>query len=354
MKKLLLSLSVLSSIIFIYSCTDNEGELISPDAAEAIENFDPSAYCGSDDAMKSHFMANQEALDQYLAFEKFTANHIAESALANARTEDTFIPVVFHVYGTDFAGKTVDEQTIATALEKVNDDFNGLNPDFDTVDPFFLDRRGISNIYFKLAQKDPNGNPTSGVVFHPEKNGYGNRSSDADVAADAWDNYKYCNVYIQLDLYDNNQLNNSGVAWYPDVSMSNSNTARIVFNGRYLHGNTDDEFASTLSHEFGHWLNLIHTFEGGCSRRNINNCNTTGDKVCDTPQNKYTNRMGCDYARTNCVKEKINLENYMDYVGASGCYKMFTQGQVDRMDAALQHAARYDLWQSSNHTNTGI
>lgn len=353
MKKLLFNLGMISSVFLFYSCAEDETNL-SLDSSESIQQFDPSIFCGSDDAMKSHFAGNQDALDQYQAFEKFTANHISNLSPANARVEDTFIPVVFHVYGTDFAGTTVDEQTIITALEKVNDDFNGLNPDFDTVDPFFQDRRGISNIYFKLAQKDPEGNPTSGVVFHLEKNGYGNRSSDADVAADAWDNYKYCNVYIQLDLYDNNQLNNSGVAWYPDASMSDANTARIVFNGRYLYGNTDDEFASTLSHEFGHWLNLIHTFEGGCSRRNVNKCSTTGDRVCDTPQNKYTNRMGCDYTRTNCVKEKINLENYMDYVGAGGCYKMFTQGQVDRMDAALQHPARFNLWQQSNHSNTGI
>ena len=338
-------------VALLMSCSDQIEE---PLGQSPIQDFEPSTYCGSDDAMKSHFANNAGALAQHNAFETFTANFIADPSRKSARTATTYIPVVFHVYGTDFAGKTVTEQTIATALEKVNEDFNGQNPDFDTVDPFFQDRRGIANTYFKLAQRDPNGNPTSGVVFHPEKNGYGNRSSDAEVAADAWDNYKYCNVYIQLDLYDNNQLNNSGVAWYPDASMSDANTARIVFNGRYLYGNTDDEFASTLSHEFGHWLNLIHTFEGGCSRRNINSCSTTGDKVCDTPQNKYTSRMGCNYTRNNCVGEKINLENYMDYVGAGGCYKMFTQGQIDRMDAALMHASRFDLWQPGNLSDTGI
>jgi len=337
--------------VCLLSCTD---QLDVPLADQALQDFEPSTYCGSDDAMKAHFLSNADAQASYHAFEKFTANFISDPLLGSARTTTTYIPVVFHVYGTDFAGASVTEETIITALEKVNDDFNGQNPDFDTVDPYFQDRRGVANTYFKLAQIDPNGLPTSGVVFHPEKSGYGNRSRDTDVAADSWDNYKYCNVYIQLDLYANNQLNNSGVAWYPDQSMSDANTARIVFNGRYLHGNTDDEFASTLSHEFGHWLNLIHTFEGGCSRRNIDQCATTGDKVCDTPQNKYTNRMDCNYNRTNCAKEKINLENYMDYVGAGGCYKMFTQGQIDRMDAALMHVARFDLWQSDNLADTGL
>jgi PKD repeat protein len=47
-----------------------------------------------------------------------------------------------------------------------------------------------------------------------------------------------------------------------------------------------------------------------------------------------------------------NVENYMDY---SYCSKMFTQGQVDRMRAALQvtSTGRKNLWQSANLTATG-
>ena len=44
----------------------------------------------------------------------------------------------------------------------------------------------------------------------------------------------------------------------------------------------------------------------------------------------------------------------MDYSGAYGCYKMFTQGQVARVYAALFHAARQPLWQPSNLVATGL
>ncbi|WBX72678.1 M43 family zinc metalloprotease [Tenacibaculum pacificus] len=332
-------------MIFIFGCQKEENNdiLTAPQANEL-----PSLYCKSDDMMKEYYLNSPKAKAENSSFEKTRTSLSAKTSNIQAT-----IPVVFHVYGTNFNGKSVTQQTINTALEKVNDDFHGLNPDYNTTDPFFDPIKATSGITFKLATISPTGTPTSGIVFHNENNGYGNRSTDQQVQADAWDNYKYCNVYIQLDLYDNNATNNSGVAWYPDTEMSNNNTARIVYNGQYLHGNTSDEFASILTHEFGHWMNLIHTFDGGCSRKNRDKCDTTGDKVCDTPQTTNSRRIDCSYTRTNCVKEKINLENYMDYAGASGCYKMFTQGQVNRMNDALQHPARFPLWQSNNLTSTG-
>jgi hypothetical protein len=315
-------------------------------------NDQPSGKCFSDEMMTQYYAENPLALSQMQSFEVFTQNR-RKNKTKRALAGTYVMPVVFHVYGTDFAGKTVNNQTIITALQKVNDDFQGLNPDFSSVDPFFQAIRSTFNVTFKLAQKDPNGNPTTGIIYHPNAKGFGGTKPTAikAIQADAWDNYKYCNVYIQLDLYGNNQLNNSGVAWYPDKGMSDSKTARIVYNGRYLYGNTDTEFASTLSHEFGHWLNLIHSFQDGCSIANETLGATTGDKVIDTPQ--ATSSDNCS-TQTNCAAKRVNVENYMGYAGAGGCYKMFTFGQVDRMDAAMQHVARQTIWQSSNLTATGV
>src|SRR5690606_37624843 len=152
-------------------------------------------------------------------------------------------------------GKPVDDALIQGAVEKLNEDYQGKNDDFNSVHDHFKPLRGTKNIRFYLAQKDPDGNPTTGIVYYPAKGGYGNTSSyyNSQIETDAWDNYRYINVYVQHDLYDNNQYNNSGVAWYPNTSMSNSGLARIVYNGAYLHTNTNKEFASTLTHEFGHF-----------------------------------------------------------------------------------------------------
>lgn len=160
------------------------------------------------------------------------------------------------------------------------------------------------------------------------------------------------NVYIMNDLKNDGVLTNSGVAYYPNSTMSNNSTARIVYNGAYLGTNTNAEFASVFTHEFGHWMNLIHTFEGGCTLPN--------DHVADTP---LCNFNGAAYtchptaaanSPVNCNNELINAENYMDYSGSDGCNKMFTMGQVARVNAALNHPARTTLWQYSNLVATGL
>ncbi|WP_445722349.1 M43 family zinc metalloprotease [Flavobacterium sp.] len=301
-------------------------------------------HCRAQEENAAFYKKNPKALKEHQQFETFTKNY-AKNNSNNKAGESYTVPVVFHIYGDVQSGKTVTYNKIATALNVLNDDFNGLNSDYNTVEPFFQARRSTMNIQFKLAKIDPNGGSTSGVIFHPTRNGYGNGGGyDNQIAADAWDNKKYMNVYIQNDLYNDGSLTNSGVAWYPDISMTNSNLARVVFNGAYLYGNGDSEFSSTLTHEFGHFLNLIHTFEGGC---------TGTDQVADTPNEDGNHALSCTPG-TNCSGGKVNIENYMGYNGARGCYKMFTQGQVARMLAALQHPARITLWQPQNLIDTGV
>ncbi|CAL2084200.1 M43 family zinc metalloprotease [Tenacibaculum sp. 190524A02b] len=296
------------------------------------------------------FKDNPLARNEYINFNKKQNNLSLQQKLNNNKAT-YIIPVVFHVYGKMQNGKTVTVQKIEKALEKLNEDFQGKNDDFNDVDPLFSPIKSSLNIEFRLAKKDPNGKCTSGVVFYNEKFGYGNTDSATEnqISADSWNNYKYMNVYIQGDLHNNGVKNNSGIAWYPSTLMSNAGTARVVYNGQYLYDNTDSEFASSLTHEFGHWLNLIHTFEGGCN-------SATNDGVSDTPAENSASldANGCSPSK-NCKGEYINYENYMGYNGAKfKCYKMFTQGQVNRMVTALGHPARRPLWSAQNLIDTGV
>jgi hypothetical protein len=94
----------------------------------------------------------------------------------------------------------------------------------------------------------------------------------------------------------------------------------------------------TLSHEAGHFLNLLHTWgdSPGCS---------PDDEVNDTPLEADASS-GCPtYPLTDACSSSapgVMFMNYMNYVD-DACMNMFTIGQRDRMRAALRLTPRDKL-----------
>ena len=256
------------------------------------------------------------------------------------------IPIVFHVFHPQ-GSAGVPLSQIDYAINDLNINFAGVDVDYGTVNAAFSSVKSYTKIRFARALIDPQGNPTSGVVYYQDKqSGFGNSNGyDSEIASCAWDNYKYFNIYIMNDLYSNNVTNYSGVCWYPSSTMSNNGTARMVYNYVYLGQGGSSynylEFNETFTHECGHYLNLFHTFEG-------TSCPGTGDYCADTPPTDIV-AGGCSVIRCGGL---INGENYMDYNAT--CYKNFTMDQNSRMEAALTTSSRQPLWQYDNLVATGI
>lgn len=129
-----------------------------------------------------------------------------------------------------------------------------------------------------------------------------------------------------------------GWAYYPDITTKPGQEFLdgVVINWESIPG-TSTTFAGrydqgeTATHEVGHWLNLAHTFEGGC--------NAKGDGVADTPAER-TPTSGCPVGKDTCPEPGLDpIHNYMDY-SYDQCYTEFTPGQTQRMrDAWLYYRA---------------
>ncbi|MCW2759296.1 MAG: metalloprotease [Nocardioidaceae bacterium] len=92
----------------------------------------------------------------------------------------------------------------------------------------------------------------------------------------------------------------------------------------------------TGTHEIGHWLGLLHTFEGGCGTTDPT---MSGDFVADTPP-EATPTSGCpiDGTKNTCLDPTVPdqpdpIHNFMDYA-IDPCMTTFTPGQADRMAQA--------------------
>jgi len=253
------------------------------------------------------------------------------------------IPIVVHVIhlGEQVGYRSnIPDQQILDAIEGLNERYaniNGVGTDIE--------------INFCLANRDPNGCPTSGInrvdgsiIPGYRENGItwdGFCGVDETAVKDLskWPTGQYYNIWVVNDICGNV----AGYAYYPNGGEYDGTVIDVV-SMVYDRG--------VLAHEVGHGLNLKHTFEGNDnSMCPVNdNCMEDGDEICDTPPHR-TN----DCGNTNpCSTEGIWLNsknNWMSYCSPTFDVGLFTEDQRTRMRNALSVEPRAALMSSQACTN---
>ncbi|MBS1595230.1 MAG: T9SS type A sorting domain-containing protein [Bacteroidetes bacterium] len=268
------------------------------------------------------YAANRAALEQQ------TQSYAAHQP-HGAQRSVIMIPVVVHVIYNNAAGNISDAQ-IQSQITRLNLDYHKLNADTASVPAVWDSLIADCNIQFCLAQRDPNGLPTNGIVrvhttvsswLDDDKVKYTAQGGD-----DAWPASSYLNIWV-CDLGQSLL----GYSQFPGGPAATDGCVILntAFGDRTGTVQAPYDLGRTVSHEVGHWLNLYHTWgddNGAC---------TGSDLVADTPNEADANYGAPAFPLTdNCSPNSpgVMFMNYMDYSDDVALY-MFTKGQNVRIQA---------------------
>ena len=265
-------------------------------------------------------------------------NREIREALRSISGDTITVPVVVHIINQN--PFSITDAYVIGAIAALNDAYSKAGA--------FSTSAGVdTKIRFCLSQQDPDGGNTTGITrtqsfFSDDLNMDNEDSRLKDLIQ--WDPSRYINIWLISNIYGEayadfkcGQWYRLGVGGYATLPPGGGAADGIVVGGLG---------ATLLAHEMGHYLGLYHSFQGGCANFN---CLTDGDMVCDTPpDNSVRPSFACNIPANSCFTDTLSahsngnfpldvpdqIANFMDY-GNGACSNQFTQGQADRMRAAI-------------------
>ena len=274
--------------------------------------------------------------------EAFFQQQLIKQRSANAQEIVYTVPVVVHIIHNGEAigtGNNPSDAAIQVMITGLNAGFRKIGAQAGGVD---------IGIQFQLAIRSPECGITTGIN---RVNGSGvTNYTSGGIAVDTyagsadelavkslsrWPNIDYINIWIVNKI--NGDSNAGGFAYFPEYNSA-------LDDGIVVCAGTVNGTNKTIVHEMGHVFNLYHTFHDYQYGPETNcpsslSCATTGDEVCDT---EPVLNVPCSTTFNTCTSAPFQIAdasfNYTvlnNYMGYTNCQWMFTQGQKDRMRAAL-------------------
>ena len=245
------------------------------------------------------------------------------------------IPVVFHVVYNS-AAENLPDSMIYQQLEIMNQDFRRENPDTINTPAAFRGLAGGMDIEFCLAQRDPQGLPSTGIVrvqtsttVWPSPTTYSVPDPVKHTnqgGSDAWDTEHYINIWI-CNLSGSTAYSAPPGNFMPDDEGVVCKYQHVGRSHVYPYGE-----GRSIIHELGHFFCLKHIWgddQGAC---------TGTDYINDTPdQGNYSTNCPSFPLTDACTPTSpgVMFMNYMDY-SEDGCRNMFSQGQCAYMLSCIQ------------------
>jgi PKD repeat protein len=303
--------------------------------------------CGSDGynqhLAQLHPAEAQQAQDELDSAKNYLFLH-GEGQRANAAY---VIPVVFHIIH-DYGSENISDAQVRDAIAILNRDFAKLNPDTVDIIPEFTGIAANTDIEFRLATLDPNGNCTNGIEHIASKRTY---NADDLSKLNPWPRNAYLNIWVVKSI------GNQGVEGYATLpaSVAASATASvdgIIILNDYVGSIGTGNITTTrfLTHQAGHYLGLIHTWGTGVGPGVA--CGDDG--IPDTPITKGWATCPSSSTQLDICTPGIK-ENYQNYMEVYFCMRMFTADQATAMHATLNStvAERDQLCTTTNLMATG-
>lgn len=260
-------------------------------------------------------------------------NYGKTNATNGKKTISYIIPVVWHVIHND-GPENMTKEAIEYEIAQLNLDYQKLNADISNVHALFSGIVADCEIEFRLARIDPDGNCTEGITRTKSNHTY--LMDDPYSVRPSWNTptRKYLNIWQGKNI----SFGAGGYAYYPGTVPDEMEGIVLIAQ----------QLGNTVTHEVGHWLNLAHLWGHSNDPQDPANC-MEDDEVLDTPNT--IGRTGCRDTANSCGSID-NVQNYMEY---NFCDLMFTEGQKQRMHAALNSSAgaRDYIVSQTNLINTG-